>query len=421
VQFLSIDNKDKNKIVGKIKIQMNDNFSESFSDVTLLDLNDDETARRLAPIIYLSFLMVLGIPGNLLVIVVYHLTVKRRTTHRLFITALAIADFLVCTITVPFELFQMTHQLTFYSKWACKIFRAINVLLALVSSFILIALSADRMRRVSQPLRPQLTPRQTLWSVFFVSIGALLFAWPEAVISGLSPEYFEDYNLTGSDCSFSDRYTDKQYTTIYSSILLAIYLGCIITLIIMYSVIGHQVISHAHFRNTFTRRECAGGGDNHATASTNKLKKSDQIKNSASSEDPCESKSEDDDGHNILSELKSDLKSKSKEDLSKEDPKTPDKKNGAMKQANSSRKVTKIAFAISFCFILSYLPFVAVKLNASIAGGIFVSNSTTKAIFPILARTFIINNVVNPIIYGFLDQTFRQKCKMLFNRLTCRV
>ena len=399
---------------------MHDNFSESVSDVTLLDLNDDETAFRLAPIIYLSFLMVIGIPGNVLVIIVYHLTVKRRTTHRLFITALAIADLLVCTITVPFEIFQMTHQLTFYSKWACKLFRALNVLLALVSSFILVALSADRMRRVYQPLRAQLTPRQTLWSVLFVSIGALLFAWPEAVISGLSPEYFEDYNLTGSDCSFSDRYTDKQYTTIYSSILLAIYLGCIITLIIMYSVIGHQVISHAHFRNTFTRRECAGG-DNHSTASTNKLKKSDQIKNSASSEDPCDSKNEDDDGHKNLSELRFDLKSKSKEDLSKDDPKTPDKKNGVMRQANSSRKVTKIAFAISFCFILSYLPFVAVKLNASIASGIFVSNATTKAIFPILARTFIINNVVNPIIYGFLDQTFRQKCKMLFNRLTCRV
>ena len=420
MQFLSIDNKDKNKIVGKIKIQMHDNFSESVSDVTLLDLNDDETAFRLAPIIYLSFLMVIGIPGNVLVIIVYHLTVKRRTTHRLFITALAIADLLVCTITVPFEIFQMTHQLTFYSKWACKLFRALNVLLALVSSFILVALSADRMRRVYQPLRTQLTPRQTLWSVLFVSIGALLFAWPEAVISGLSPEYFEDYNLTGSDCSFSDRYTDKQYTTIYSSLLLAIYLGCIITLIIMYSVIGHQVISHAHFRNTFTRREWAGG-DNHSTTSTNKLKKSDQIKNSASSEDPCDSKSEDDEGHQNLSELKSDLKSKSKEDLSKDDPKTPDKKNGVMRQANSSRKVTKIAFAISFCFILSYLPFVAVKLNASIASGIFVSNATTKAIFPILARTFIINNVVNPIIYGFLDQTFRQKCKMLFNRLTCRV
>lgn len=399
---------------------MHDNFSESFSDVTLLDLNDDETVRRLAPIIYLSFLMVLGIPGNLLVIIVYHLTSKRRTTHRLFITTLAIADFLVCTITVPFEIFQMTHQLTFYSKWACKICRAINVFLALVSSFILIALSADRMRRVCQPLRPQLTPRQTLWTVLFVIIGALLFAWPEAVISGLSPEYFEDYNLTGSDCSFSDRYTDKQYTTIYSSILLAIYLGCIITLIIMYCVIGHQVISHTHFRNTFTRRECAGG-DNHSTASTNKLKKSDQIKNSGSSDELCDSKSEDDDGHNNISELKSDSKSKSKEDLSKEDPKTPDKRNGGMKQAKSSRKVTKIAFAISFCFILSYLPFVAVKLNASIAGGIFVSNSTTKAIFPILARTFIINNVVNPIIYGFLDQTFRQKCKMLFNRLTRRV
>ncbi|XP_063401411.1 cholecystokinin receptor type A-like [Mytilus trossulus] len=390
---------------------MHGNLSDSVLSVTLEDLNDAETIQRLAPIIYLSFLTLVGTPGNLLVIAVYTWTIKRRTTHRLFITALAVTDFLVCTVAVPFEIIQMTHQLTFYSEWACKIFRSINVLLALLSSFILIALSADRTRRVIQPLKLQMTIRQAIWCIFLVTLLAFVFAFPEAVISGISLEKLEN-NLTGYDCSFSDRYKDQAYTTVYSSTLLAIYIGCIFALIVMYSIIGRQVLSHVHFRSTFIRQN---GTDNHSTASTNKLDRN-EIK--LSLEETCDSIDMDEDEFRSkqLSELKS-----SRENTIKRHAKSPDKRHGAMRQENSSKKVTKIAFAISFCFILSYVPYVAVKLNASIASGHFTSNATTKAIFPILGRTFIINNIVNPIIYGFLDQKFRQKCKIIFRHLTCRM
>jgi hypothetical protein len=84
------------------------------SVVTLEDLNDDETDKRTSAIVYLSVVMALGIPGNLLVIAVYFGTLKRRQgTHWIFIRALALTDLLVCTIAIPFELFQQTHQLTF--------------------------------------------------------------------------------------------------------------------------------------------------------------------------------------------------------------------------------------------------------------------------------------------------------------------
>jgi hypothetical protein len=62
---------------------------------------------------------------------------------------------------------------------------------------------------------------------------------------------------------------------------------------------------------------------------------------------------------------------------------------------------------------------VAVKLNASVVKGRFVSTPLTKAIFPILARTFIINNIINPIIYGFLDPTFLQHCEMTLRLMFC--
>ncbi|CAC5408725.1 unnamed protein product [Mytilus coruscus] len=110
-----------------------------------------------------------------------------------------------------------------------------------------------------------------------------------------------------------------------------------------------------------------------------------------------------------------------------ETPGTP--KNNDQKKSNGnskivskkkrSKKVTRIAFVISFCFILSYLPYVAVKLNASVVKGQFTETPLTKAIFPILARTFIINNIINPVIYGFLDPTFLKHCKMTIKYILC--
>jgi hypothetical protein len=35
----------------------------------------------------------------------------------MFVVSLAIADFLVCTFTIPFEIAQMTHEYTFYAEW----------------------------------------------------------------------------------------------------------------------------------------------------------------------------------------------------------------------------------------------------------------------------------------------------------------
>jgi hypothetical protein len=87
-----------------------------------------------------------------------------------------------------------------------------------------------------------------------VAIG-ILFCWPEAVISGISLEHIDKYNLTGYDCSFSDRLSGKEYTTIYSTLLLAMYISCMIALVIMYAIVGRQVLKRAKILNSH-RQSC---------------------------------------------------------------------------------------------------------------------------------------------------------------------
>ncbi|VDI16375.1 Hypothetical predicted protein, partial [Mytilus galloprovincialis] len=158
------------------------------------------------------------------------------------------------------------------------------------------AMSAHRVRLVCHPLKQQLTPRQTSFCICIVAVISILFAWPEAVLSGLSGENF-GCNLTGYDCSFSDRYTDTVFPTAYSAVLQSLFIVCIIALVVMYLVIGHRVFRHS---------------------------------------------------------------------------------------GSSAKNMTKIAFVISFCFVLSYLPYVSIKLNAAIKRGNFIVYDETEAVFPIL-------------------------------------
>ncbi|XP_052067264.1 neuromedin-U receptor 1-like [Mytilus californianus] len=347
------------------------------SDMTLDDFNDKETAKRTSAIVYLSVVMALGIPGNLLVIIVYFGSLRRRDgTHWMYIRALAITDLLVCTVAIPFELFQQTHQLTFYSAAGCSVFRSISVHLSLTSSLLLIAMSGNRLRRVCQPLKKQLTTNQGYVTIAIVVGIALLFCWPEGALSGISLEKL-DNNLTGYDCSFSDRFSGENYTMIYSTVLLTVYISCMLALVIMYSIVGRKVIERTKFQKSLRRKYSISPSSaaTEATASNNHTT------------DTMDYKSECEDEKSIAIEI-----IKHPGTTENNDNKKHKGKRKTVSEKKPSKKVTRIAFVISFCFILSYLPYVAVKLNASVIKGRFIRTPLTKAIFPILARTYIINN-----------------------------
>lgn len=282
-------------------------------------MNAKETDKRIPTIVFLSIFMIIGILGNLLVIVVYFGTLKRRqSAHWTFIRALAIVDFFVCTIVISFELAQQTHQLIFYNEGACKLFRTFTVYSTIISAFLMITISSDRLRLVCR----QLTSNKALIVVVMVAIFSIVFAWPEGALSGISLEH-TDCNLTGYDCSFSDR--DVNYTTTFSAILFSVFFICMLALIIMYSIMAYQV-----------------------------FRRGQRIKTT----------------------------------------------------------ITKIAFVISFCFIISYIPFSVVKLNGAVKRG--KDSSLPAELYPILARLFIFNNIVNSFVYVIIDSTFREHCLLLY-------
>lgn len=84
---------------------------------------------------------------------------------------------------------------------------------------------------------------------------------------------------------------------------------------------------------------------------------------------------------------------------------------------NAAIQVTKIMLWISIGFILSYVPHFGFEINSAIKhGDVGCDTPFSLALYPLLSRSFFLNNAINPIILAIGDRKFRDRCWKL---MTC--
>lgn len=110
----------------------------------------------LAPLIFVGCLMIVGIPGNYLVLIVLYLKHKL-SVYRRIIVVLVINYLLVCGISLPFEFYYLNYHFSFRGKWTCKAFRFLNYLFVHNSVLDLQLMAIERFRRVCCPLKVQMS------------------------------------------------------------------------------------------------------------------------------------------------------------------------------------------------------------------------------------------------------------------------
>lgn len=357
------------------------------SHKTLDDFNDEESLRRLVPLVFLGVNMIAGVIGNSIVLIVYPLRFPRNT-HRTLIIGLSVADLLVCLIAISFEIVEMRFQYTFYNKIACTIVRSFSYWFTLVSMFVFMGMSYEKYKRICKPMKKQMTVKDCRVYIICVFTIALLLVWPNLLLTGIRMVKLGD-NLTGYDCSLSDKYAHTAFHIIAESTLLVVSVILIGIIILLYSLTGRTILIQYRFRKQF--RNCS---TNSAIISNG------QSRNIFTLTDSNKAKR---DNHAVTSSKK----------LSKGVTKDPQ---------HSIRRLTRIAFVVSVVFILSFLPHVMVSLLTAIKGKfLFKPGPVVSAVMPILARSFIINNCANPIIYGFMDTRFGKNSQSLFMKvLFCR-
>ncbi|XP_060572853.1 tachykinin-like peptides receptor 99D [Ruditapes philippinarum] len=118
--------------------------------------NDNQFEIFLPSFTLIIILMVIGLPGNILTLLVYTRRLKKAVARQFLIT-MATCDFLTCAVVMPTELVIMTHFFDLDLRWLCKFFRWFAYSVSNISCLTLLAIAFERYRLVCKPWKPKFT------------------------------------------------------------------------------------------------------------------------------------------------------------------------------------------------------------------------------------------------------------------------
>ena len=430
-------------------------------NVTLVELNDALVQLHIPTIVLIAILMVIGVFGNILVLYVY--TKKyHASTHRCFILCLAWIDMVACVIGMPLLIVSNLYPYMFPSVEACKIFRFLHVFLVVASAFVVLAIAIERHRRICFPFSHEMSTRKIKIMCAVASFMGFLVAIPAILVYDHSPVETGVMNITGTECFVNPDYRDTWFPKGYYMFQLFITLVCILILGIFYFRIGRQILWHQKFirENTYTHSnrtarslQDSSSGDKYPDDSQDcvvenkaavngkdtpkKTKNSGMLQRGTREYTPSstydEIKPKLDPYGNLLKKAvkitivrsRSPTPNSTKSDsrLDKQSRSNSDKSDQSAHSGPSvrTRKVTMMLFIITIVFVLSFIPHLVIIIWINLRPDIIDDlDSPSIIVYNIFFRSFVINNMANPIIYGFVDKKFRSECAdLVFNIVYC--
>ncbi|XP_049908558.1 alpha-2B adrenergic receptor [Epinephelus moara] len=130
--------------------------------------------------IAITFMMILTIVGNILVIIAVLTSRSLRGAQNLFLVSLAAADILVATLIIPFSLANELQGYWAFSSIWCEIYLALDVLFCTSSIVHLCAIALDRYLSISRPVSygAKRTPTRIKAAIIVVWLISAVISFP---------------------------------------------------------------------------------------------------------------------------------------------------------------------------------------------------------------------------------------------------
>lgn len=381
--------------------------------LTAEDLNAREVPLYIPALVYTCLLLVVGVPGNSIVLYVYFQKWGRSST-RTFILGLAMLDLVNCLVTYPMEIALMIRPFLFDFPVLCKVTRFATYCCNTASGLVLIAIAVDRYQRICRPLSKPMTTR-TAKIIIFSSTGvAVAFLWPSLVLYGT-----QSIPVTRTAilklCLIQDNYVITDYPLIFFVFngVCTIFIFLILT--ILYALVGMQVCK----LRTFRSKSCS------VTSLSEFADEDDQLYLGN-----CKDQDKTQRELRPLRQKRSDRETSSNEDI----PPAPgaiklvfkttsDTLKKARKSVSDRRlrrvgKTTIMLFLVTLVYVLCFTPFLGIVFHRTIHKESFKELTRSEKMgFYVLLRSYLLNCAINPIIYSFCNDLFRRECAFLFKKL----
>lgn len=379
---------------------------------TASEWNDIISKTLLPNIIVLTVYVLLGTSGNILVLLVYVLQMKESSEERYFIPILAAFDLITTIYCGICMIIQCLNQVTFTQNTLCKTTQFFIGLTTFIPILLLLIIAVQRYLKVCLPMKPAISLNGKRAALLLSIAFSLLCALPIPYVNGSVPFHSITYGITGTRCGRVKE--GHSLWNVYFTVIGILVVALVTTLIVLYSIIGFTVFrqlkmsrcesSRVEFGNSVTNTNAndVSGTDNvDITRNPIPYDIDSKISNS-----------------NIV-----------RIDINFKDQRLENSRQSNVSQLVGSKrrqrrncrithKLTVMFFVITLVFMFSYLPKVVLLIVEGLKKDFWeqVSNSERPGLM-FLYQMFIINNIVNPFIYAFMDIKFRSETTFLLNRV----
>lgn len=381
-------------------------------------------------LIYTFTMMFIGAPGNALVFYVY-LWKWRKSTARIFILALAIFDMINCFLTVPMEITFTFRLIILDIPLLCKMSRFITFWMNNCSSFTLVGIVIDRYWRICRPLQPQMTTHQAKRIVFAAILLGFACSWPALVVYGtqtLPIPISKNLIVVGKSCIVEDKFLTndmKVYPLAFTSVLLIGNVAIDIFFVIAYVLIGVQVLKHGQFSKEYAKQQNWRKGstssstedddDNRNQPGGSLLSRLSKLSNGNGSKSSGSGKSRKH-SHQKIDTLE--LKDKRAMFAKQRSVSVGSQSKTAAERRMRAQRTTFMLSMVTLLFVLSFIPYCVLVIIRYVRPNFyFTLSDSSKSVYQVFFRSYLLSSAVNPIIYSFVNSRFRKECKKALQAL----
>ncbi|XP_062611812.1 B1 bradykinin receptor-like [Saccostrea cucullata] len=338
-----------------------------------LQWNQDYAEKLLPTIVFQGVVCFIGLVGNILVLLVYAFRMKGNRDDRYFIPILAVFDLIASTVASVFYVLESIYFVDFPSSGLCKGLLYTMTATSGLSALLLIGIAVQRYLKICKPLGKQMDENKRKLCLACIVVFSILYSCPVLLFSGNKEVegIFNGHNVTGLTC-FTGAGNYPTYEAIYYYIIFLLMVVNILTVGFLYIPIGVVIYRHNKLRAARRRKSMEITSTQFDSISDNKPSQ-------------CSTK---------------EISSKPK--IHKE----------------SKINFNVMFFTIIVFYLISYTPTCIFLIISKLSPEMWynISNAET-IIFFTLQRFYVINHVVNPIIYGYFDMKFRSDIVNLFKCL----
>lgn len=405
------------------------------SEDILYEINSNIVRTLYIPtVVYVVILMCLGIPGNALVVYVYHSW--RRSPSRLVIIALAVFDLVNNLFTIPTEIYFIYNLFVNPNPVLCKLSRFITFSMNNASSCVLLFIAIDRFKRIYKPLKPPYSNRITKIVIGVSFLLAFVFSWPSLLIYGPRTVPLPLPNgvyvkgetngvcVKGETCHIDDEYRDTIYPLLFNIILTTGTILIDIIMICVYAYIGSRSIKAIRETNKFFPKLAFTTNDSMDFSVEYSHEVHDPILINGEKDVQCDRKHSATNGSHCVSTRDNSLDRKGSTTTIISTKKAHSCKSSRIKADKRGRrkmlKSTFMLFLVTVLFIASFIPYCTLVFIRYTQSSHYSNLSNAgKATYNVFLRSYMLSSALNPVIYSFLSSKFRKQCYKIGRKIFC--